>query len=199
MQWGGGECIASYQAPRTTPWLLGAALLRGMPVHSLGMLVSPEHRRERYLCPLPPATCPLPVPCPLPAWCQVIARAKVPIVKFEDAESGYAFDVSFDVANGPEVGGRGWVGQQQQQQQLFLLPAPAVLGSCPPRPVACGAASLCCRPPPLPHLCLRRKAKAGGGRSRQGCTKPRVVAVTTRAQRSAAAAPAVAGRAACRH
>ena len=34
---------------------------------------------------------------------QVIAKAKVPIVKFEDAETGYAFDVSFDVANGPEV------------------------------------------------------------------------------------------------
>lgn len=35
---------------------------------------------------------------------QVIAKAKVPIVKFEDAETGYAFDISFDVANGPEVG-----------------------------------------------------------------------------------------------
>ena len=34
---------------------------------------------------------------------QVIAKAKVPIVKFEDAGSGYAFDLSFDVANGPEV------------------------------------------------------------------------------------------------
>ncbi|KAI3436347.1 hypothetical protein D9Q98_002400 [Chlorella vulgaris] len=34
---------------------------------------------------------------------QVIARAKVPIVKFEDAETGYNFDVSFDVANGPEA------------------------------------------------------------------------------------------------
>ncbi|PRW59743.1 non-canonical poly(A) RNA polymerase PAPD5 [Chlorella sorokiniana] len=34
---------------------------------------------------------------------QVIAKAKVPIVKFEDAETGYAFDVSFDVANGPEA------------------------------------------------------------------------------------------------
>lgn len=27
----------------------------------------------------------------------------MPIVKFEDAETGYNFDVSFDVANGPEV------------------------------------------------------------------------------------------------
>lgn len=35
---------------------------------------------------------------------QVIAKAKVPIVKFEDAGSGYNFDLSFDVANGPEVG-----------------------------------------------------------------------------------------------
>jgi non-canonical poly(A) RNA polymerase PAPD5/7 len=34
---------------------------------------------------------------------QVIAKARVPIIKFEDAESGYAFDVSFDVANGPEA------------------------------------------------------------------------------------------------
>lgn len=38
-----------------------------------------------------------------PHTLQVIAKAKVPIVKFEDAETGYAFDVSFDVANGPEV------------------------------------------------------------------------------------------------
>ena len=36
---------------------------------------------------------------------QVIAKAKVPIIKFEEAESGYNFDVSFDVANGPEVRG----------------------------------------------------------------------------------------------
>ncbi|GAB4823273.1 hypothetical protein N2152v2_010319 [Parachlorella kessleri] len=34
---------------------------------------------------------------------QVIAKAKVPIIKFEEAESGYNFDVSFDVANGPEA------------------------------------------------------------------------------------------------
>lgn len=34
---------------------------------------------------------------------QVIAKARVPIVKFEEAESGYNFDVSFDLANGPEV------------------------------------------------------------------------------------------------
>jgi non-canonical poly(A) RNA polymerase PAPD5/7 len=36
---------------------------------------------------------------------QVIAKARVPIVKFEEAESGYNFDVSFDVANGPEAAG----------------------------------------------------------------------------------------------
>lgn len=34
---------------------------------------------------------------------QVIAKAKVPIVKFEEKESGYNFDISFDVANGPEA------------------------------------------------------------------------------------------------
>lgn len=34
---------------------------------------------------------------------QVIAKARVPIIKFEEAESGYLFDISFDVANGPEA------------------------------------------------------------------------------------------------
>lgn len=34
---------------------------------------------------------------------QVIAKAKVPIVKFIERESGFQFDVSFDVANGPAV------------------------------------------------------------------------------------------------
>lgn len=35
---------------------------------------------------------------------QVISKAKVPIIKFETIEhGGLAFDVSFDVANGPEV------------------------------------------------------------------------------------------------
>ena len=34
---------------------------------------------------------------------QLIAKARVPIVKFEEAESGYLFDISFDVANGPEA------------------------------------------------------------------------------------------------
>jgi hypothetical protein len=47
-------------------------------------------------------------PFPAPCFLQVIAKAKVPIVKFEDADTGYSFDISFDVANGPEVGG--WVG-----------------------------------------------------------------------------------------
>ena len=34
---------------------------------------------------------------------QLIAKARVPIIKFEEAESAFAFDVSFDVANGPEA------------------------------------------------------------------------------------------------
>jgi non-canonical poly(A) RNA polymerase PAPD5/7 len=34
---------------------------------------------------------------------QVISKARVPIIKFEESESGYAFDISFDVANGPEA------------------------------------------------------------------------------------------------
>lgn len=32
---------------------------------------------------------------------QVIAKAKVPIIKFEEATSAFNFDISFDVANGP--------------------------------------------------------------------------------------------------
>jgi len=36
---------------------------------------------------------------------QVIAKARVPIIKFEAVPSGLAFDVSFDVANGPEAAG----------------------------------------------------------------------------------------------
>ena len=34
---------------------------------------------------------------------QVIAKAKVPIVKFTEIESDLQFDISFDVANGPAV------------------------------------------------------------------------------------------------
>ena len=34
---------------------------------------------------------------------QIIAKAKVPIIKFEDIESGINFDISFDAANGPEA------------------------------------------------------------------------------------------------
>ena len=34
---------------------------------------------------------------------QVIAAAKVPIIKFDDVQSGLAFDISFDVANGPKT------------------------------------------------------------------------------------------------
>ena len=33
----------------------------------------------------------------------MIAKAKVPIVKFEDVSTGLAFDISFDVANGPKT------------------------------------------------------------------------------------------------
>ena len=32
---------------------------------------------------------------------QLIAKARVPIVKFEEVQSGHQFDISFDVANGP--------------------------------------------------------------------------------------------------
>ena len=38
-----------------------------------------------------------------PLSAQVIAKARVPIVKCIEAESGFKFDVSFDVANGPQV------------------------------------------------------------------------------------------------
>ncbi|KAK9822646.1 hypothetical protein WJX81_003349 [Elliptochloris bilobata] len=34
---------------------------------------------------------------------QIIAKAKVPIIKFTEVESGFNFDVSLDVANGPEA------------------------------------------------------------------------------------------------
>ena len=37
---------------------------------------------------------------------QLIAKARVPIVKFEERPSGFQFDISFDVANGFGVGGR---------------------------------------------------------------------------------------------
>lgn len=33
---------------------------------------------------------------------QVIAKAKVPIIKFVELPSGLNFDISFDVANGPQ-------------------------------------------------------------------------------------------------
>lgn len=40
----------------------------------------------------------------------MITKAKVPIIKFEEAESCYKFDISFDVANGPEVcQQKGWL------------------------------------------------------------------------------------------
>ncbi len=34
---------------------------------------------------------------------QIIAKAKVPIIKFQDIQSGVNFDISFDAANGPEA------------------------------------------------------------------------------------------------
>ena len=34
---------------------------------------------------------------------QVIASASVPIIKFDDTGTGLAFDISFDVANGPKT------------------------------------------------------------------------------------------------
>lgn len=34
---------------------------------------------------------------------QVISKAKVPIIKFDDIESGIPFDISFDAANGPKT------------------------------------------------------------------------------------------------
>ncbi len=37
------------------------------------------------------------------ASAQIIAKAKVPIIKFEDTQSGVNFDISFDAANGPEA------------------------------------------------------------------------------------------------
>ena len=36
---------------------------------------------------------------------QTILKARVPIIKFQEKESGYQFDISFDVANGPEAAG----------------------------------------------------------------------------------------------
>ena len=35
----------------------------------------------------------------------ILSKARVPIVKFEEMESGYKFDISFDVANGPQAAG----------------------------------------------------------------------------------------------
>jgi len=37
------------------------------------------------------------------AWCQIIGKAKVPIIKFTEVESSFNFDISLDVANGPEA------------------------------------------------------------------------------------------------
>lgn len=65
-------------------------LLADSPVGSLVWVMKPACRPMLPCCPH--------------SVSQVIAKTKVPICKFEDAESGYNFDISFDVANGPEVG-----------------------------------------------------------------------------------------------
>jgi DNA polymerase sigma len=41
----------------------------------------------------------------IPGVAQVIGKAKVPIIKFNDVETGLSFDISFDVANGPQAAG----------------------------------------------------------------------------------------------
>jgi hypothetical protein len=41
--------------------------------------------------------------CVWPCLWQVIAKAKVPIIKFVEVASGLSFDLSFDVANGPQA------------------------------------------------------------------------------------------------
>jgi non-canonical poly(A) RNA polymerase PAPD5/7 len=38
-------------------------------------------------------------------YIQVIAKARVPIVKFTDRLSGYNFDISFDMPSGPQAAG----------------------------------------------------------------------------------------------
>ena len=43
----------------------------------------------------------------------MIAKAKVPIIKFEEVPSTFNFDISFDVANGPVAAE--FVGQLMQQ------------------------------------------------------------------------------------
>jgi non-canonical poly(A) RNA polymerase PAPD5/7 len=45
----------------------------------------------------------------------LIAKARIPIVKFEEATSGFAFDVSFDVANGPAAA-------EWMREQMAALP-----------------------------------------------------------------------------
>lgn len=68
---------------------------------------------------------PSPRPRPLPH--QVIAKAKVPIVKFEDAHTGYNFDLSFDVANGPEARERRGKGKETKMDQRQALSVRAAL------------------------------------------------------------------------
>ena len=49
-----------------------------------------------------PASHPSSLRVPLPC-AQVISKATVPLFKYEDVETGVKIDISFDVANGPEV------------------------------------------------------------------------------------------------
>lgn len=72
------------------------------------------------------AACLARVPPPL-LRLQVIAKARVPIVKFEDASSGYAFDLSFDVANGPEVRAAEDEGAPHRPRSSHLATAPRYL------------------------------------------------------------------------
>ena len=45
----------------------------------------------------------------------LIAKARIPIVKFEEAASGFLFDISFDVANGPAAA-------EWMREQMAALP-----------------------------------------------------------------------------
>lgn len=84
-----------------------------------------RHASATTLLHSPSATPPL-LP---PLHPQVIAKAKVPIVKFEEAGSGYAFDISFDVANGPEARGLGL--GVAGPADCFIVEAPLALSLTP--------------------------------------------------------------------
>lgn len=54
---------------------------------------------------------------------EVISKAKVPIIKFEEAASGYKFDISFDVANGPQAAEamKGYLAQLPSMRPLVIV------------------------------------------------------------------------------